>query len=154
MMVVTQDVWERPMPMNIYLYFDGECRDAFDFYLETFGGEFASLMTFADGPEDMPVPPDGRNRIMHVSLPLGGALLMGSDTFPGSDAPHVVGTNFAITVPAESREECDRLFARLAAGGTVLSAMEETFWGSYFGQLRDRFGVAWMFNFDLSGNPE
>lgn len=138
--------------MNVYLYFDGECREAFDFYRETFGGEFASYMTFADGPEDMPVPPEARDRIMHASLPLGDAMLMGSDTFPGSEQPHVVGTNFSITVPADSREACDALSAALAAGGTIETPMEETFWGSYFGQVRDRFGVRWMFNLDLSDN--
>ena len=102
----------------------------------------------------MGVPEQGKSRIMHVSLPLGEALLMGSDTFPGSPEPLVVGTNFSIALPAEDRAQCDEWFAKLSAGGEVTMELQETFWGSYFGSCRDRYAVNWMFNLDLGENPK
>jgi PhnB protein len=136
--------------MNIYLNFDGNCKDVFEFYRATFGGEFETLQTFADGPDDMPVPDAAKNRVMHVSLPLGpdGAMLMGSDTMSGQ--PLTMGNNFSIVYPARSREECDALFPKLSAGGDVTMPLQETFWGAYFGSVTDKFGVGWMFNIELA----
>ena len=68
------------MKLNTYLYFDGQCAEAFDFYKAVFGGEFAVMQTFGDGPPEMAVPDAEKSRIMHVSLPVGGDVLMGSDT--------------------------------------------------------------------------
>lgn len=136
--------------MNIYLDFDGNCLEVFNFYRNVFGGEFAAYQTFGDGPPDMGVPEDGKDRVMHVSLPLGDAMLMGSDTFPGSPTPLNVGNNFSIVVPAASRAQCDEYFAALSDNGEILMPMEETFWGSYFGRCRDQYGITWMFNYDLS----
>ena len=101
--------------MNIYLNFDGNCRDVFEHYQSIFGGEFEAYQTFADGPPDMGVAPEFADQIMHVSLKLGDSSLMGSDTFPGM--PLTAGNNFSIVVPANSRAECDRLFEALSAGG-------------------------------------
>ncbi len=134
--------------MNIYLNFDGNCREVFEFYRDVFGQDFDTLQTFADGPDDMGVPEDAKNRIMHVSLPVGGAMLMGSDTFPGNPDPLVAGNNFSVAIDADSRAQCDELFDKLASGGEVLMALEETFWGSYFGNCRDKYGISWMVSHD------
>ncbi len=135
--------------MNVYLYFNGNCREVFEFYRSVFGGEFMSLQTFADGPPDMDIPDAYMDAIMHVSLPLGNSMLMGSDSAPGSEV--VAGNNFSVVVPAESRDQCDTLFAALSKDGEVTMALQETFWGSYFGSCVDRYGINWMFNLDLSG---
>ena len=126
-----------------YLTFDGNCREAFEFYRTVFGGEFHVLSTFADGPDDMDTPAAGKDRIMHVSLGIGSSLLMGSDTSPAAP-PLAVGSNFSLSVEAESDDEADNLLARLAEGGTVTMAMERQFWGAYFGMCTDRFGINWM----------
>ncbi len=135
------------MTLYTYLRFNGECREAFEFYRSVFGGEF-ELMTFGDGPDDMPVPEDERDLVMHVSYPIGSSVLMGSDTPSWSPEPTQVGNNFAISCMPESREETDELFAKISEGGTVTMPLEDMFWGSYFGACTDRFGINWQFNCD------
>ena len=138
------------MSFSTYLFFDGNCREAFEFYRTVFGGEFSIVQTFGDGPPDMNVPEAEKDRIMHVSLPIGSGVLMGSDSTTAFGPPPVVGTNFAISVEGESREHCDEVLAKLSEGGTVKMPMQETFWGAYFGSWTDRFGIGWMINYELS----
>ena len=131
------------MSLNTYLTFDGNCREAFEFYRSVFGGEFTEFQTFGDGPPDMPVAEDEKNRVMHVALPIGASVLMGSDTSSFAP-PHSAGNNFSLSIDVESRERCDELFAKLSAGGSVIMPLQDQFWGAYFGQCADRFGVNWM----------
>ena len=137
------------MSLSTYLTFDGNCREAFEFYRSVFGGEFTSFQTFADAPPDMPVPEAEKNRVMHVSLPIGSSVLMGSDSGSGFGPPVVVGNNFSIALEGESREHVDRVFAALSADGKVLMPLQEAFWGSYFGLWTDKFGINWMANYTL-----
>jgi len=137
------------MSLNIYLTFDGNCREAFEFYRSVFGGDFVVCHTFGDGPPDMEVADVDKDRIMHVSLPTGSSTLMGSDTTQGSAGSLVVGTNFSISIVGESKQHCDEVFARLIVGGETKMPLQETFWGSYFGMCRDRFDINWMINFDM-----
>ena len=137
------------MSLSTYLTFDGNCREAFEFYRSVFGTEFVVLSTFAEAPEDMEVPDAVMDKVMHVTLPIGSSVLMGSDNDPAGP-PVVVGNNFSISVDTEGREESDDLIAKLAAGGTVSMPMQETFWGSYFGICTDKFGVNWMVSCHLS----
>ena len=141
------------MSFNVYLTFDGKCREAFDFYRSVLGGEFSAFMTFGDGPPDMGVPEAEKDRIMHVSLPIGSAVLMGSDSCSAFGPPPVTGTNIEIALIGESREHCDEVFARLSEGGSATFPMQETFWGAYFGKWTDKFGIRWMINHDLSKCP-
>ena len=137
------------MSLSTYLTFDGNCREAFEFYRSVFGGEFQSFQTFADAPPDMPVPEGEKDRVMHVSLPVGSSVLMGSDSATGFGPPVVVGNNFSISIEGESREHVDRVFAALSAGGKVVMPLEETFWGAYFGLWTDKFGINWMASYTL-----
>ena len=137
------------MSFSAYLFFDGDCREAFELYRSVFGGEYQVLQTFADGPPDMGVPESEKDRVMHVSLAVGSGVLMGSDSSSAFGPPPVRGTNFAISIAGESREHCDTVFARLSEGGTVTMPMQETFWGAYFSNWTDRFGVGWMINHEL-----
>ena len=140
------------MTINAYLTFGGECRAAFEFYRTVFGGDFVVMQTFADGPADMGAPEDAKDLIMHVTLPVGGGVLMGSDTIAQFSPPPVVGTNFSLSLSPDSREQADELFAKLSAGGRVTMAMQDQFWGSYFGTCTDRFGIGWMINFATGGH--
>lgn len=141
------------MTVSTYLTFDGNCREAFEFYREVFGGEFEMLSTFGESPDDMGVPEELKDAVMHVSLPIGKSVLMGSDNAP-EGPPLAVGNNFSLSVDAESREHADQLLARLPAGGAVTMPMDETFWGAYFGMCSDRFGINWMVVHELQGRAE
>ena len=137
------------MALNTYLTFDGNCREAFEFYRSVFGGEFSVIQRFADGPPDMPGRDELGDQIMHVSLPVGGNVLMGSDRGPGFGPEVVVGNNFSISITGQSREHCDEVFAKLSAGGKVTMPMQDQFWGSYYGMCKDRFGINWMIDYAL-----
>ena len=135
---------------NIYLNFDGNCEEAFIFFKSALGGEFNYVGRFGEMPpsEHFQLDEQAKNRIMHISLPVGNSLLMGSDT-GGEWAPALVkGNNFSVFVTADSKEEADRFFNALAEGGTVTMPMASTFWGDYFGTLTDQFGIHWMVSFN------
>ena len=137
------------MTLSIYLNFDGNCREAFEFYHSAFGGEFMHISTFGEGPPDMGVPEEESERIMHVSLPIGDSVLMGSDTSRTFGPPYQAGNNFSVSCHPQTREETDRLFGAISAGGTVTMAPADMFWGSYFGTCVDKFGIPWQFNCDI-----
>ena len=137
------------MSLNTYLFFDDNCREVFEFYRSVFGGDFSAIQTYGDGPPDMGVPEAEKDRIMHVSLPIGSSVLMGSDSCSAFGPPPVVGSNFSISIIGQSKEHCDDIFAKLSEGGTVKMAMGETFWGAYFGTWTDKFGINWMINYEL-----
>lgn len=136
------------MSLNIYLFFDGECADAFDYYRSVFGGEFAARMKYSEGPLDFTYKEASKDRVMHMSLPVGESVLMGSDMESGSDNPPKPSNNFAVSYSAKSAGDADRVFAALSDGGVVTMPMQNTFWGSYFGSCRDKFGVNWMVSAD------
>jgi len=138
--------------VNVYLNFDGNCKEAFDFYKSIFGGEFPYLGLYKDMPpqEGIPaIPAEYGDKIMHVSLPISKeTMLMGSDV-GGEWCPKVIkGNNFGVSISTDSRAEADRLFSGLSAGGKVTMPMEKTFWGSYFGMFTDKFDINWMVSFD------
>ena len=134
------------MTINTYLTFAGECRAAFEFYRSVFGGDFLFMQTFADGPADMPVPDDAKDLIMHVTLPVGSGVLMGSDTYEPLSPLPTKGSNFSLSLGPDSKEQADELFAKLSDGGRVTMEMQDQFWGAYFGTCTDRFGINWMIN--------
>ncbi|MDO5616902.1 MAG: VOC family protein [Cruoricaptor ignavus] len=137
--------------VNVYLTFDGECEQAFEFYKSVFGGEFPYIGKFGDMPpqDGMPELSDEvKDRVMHVSLPISAeTILMGSDSIPGM---HTVtkGNNFSISINAESREEAIRIAEALSKDGVITMPLADTFWGAYFGMWTDKFGINWMINYD------
>ena len=127
---------------SVYLHFNGNCREAFEFYRSVFGGEFTTLSAFGEAPVDIPhISESDKDKIMHVSFPVHGDELMGSDV-PESFGL-LQGNNFAVNVSPETREEADALFAALSEGGSVRMPMSDAFWGGYFGACTDKFGVSW-----------
>lgn len=132
-----------------YLFFDGNCREAMEFYKSCFGGEL-TVMRYADGPEDAGCPDGGAQpdpeRVMHACLTGGGVSLMASDNPMG--APKI-GDHVALSVHCETMADIQRLFGALSEGGKVTMPLADTFWGSHFGMLVDRFGFHWMLNLPL-----
>lgn len=136
--------------INPYLIFNGTCEEAFLFYKSVFGGEFPYIGKFSDMPpaDGQEINPEDAERIMHVSLPIGGgSILMGSDSNSQS-GDVAIGANVSISINTESSAEADKLYNGLSAGGTIIMPMENTFWGAYFGMFVDKFGIHWMVNFD------
>ena len=137
--------------INPYLNFNGNTEEAFNFYRAVFGGEFTTLQRFKDTPEADRVPASDKEKIMHVSLPIGkGNVLMATDALESMGHALTVGNNFSIAVNAESEEEADKLFSGLSAGGQVTLPLQKAFWGAYFGMLADKFGIQWMVNYDYN----
>lgn len=134
--------------INPYIHFNGNAEEAFLFYKSVFGGEFASVVRFSDMQfEGHSVSEKEANRIMHIALPIGSSVLMGSDT-PEFMGKHNEEENRSkISVTAESKEEADRIFNGLSVGGNVEMPIGESPWGSYFGMFRDKYGIEWMVDF-------
>ena len=139
--------------INIYLTFNGNCEEAFNFYKSVLGGEFSGVNRFGEMPpmEGMPPLPESvKNKIMHISLPISKETnLMGSDSSEIFGQVTTFGNNFSVSIHTDSIEEADRLFAGLSEGGKVTMPLEKTFWGAYYGSWTDKFGVNWMVNVDL-----
>jgi PhnB protein len=137
--------------VNVYLTFNGNCKEAFDFYRSVFGGEFPYVGKFGEMPpqEGQQMDEADKDKIMHISLPISQeTMLMGSDTGGEWSASFKEGNNYSISINTDSREEADKLFNGLSAGGEVTMPLDNTFWGAYFGMFKDKFGISWMVNFD------
>lgn len=127
-------------PLVPYLFFNGNCREALDFYKQCFGGELV-VMTFADAPkgnECRGANPDG---VMHGMLSAGKLSLMASDNPMGAPVP---GDQVCLSITCETLKEIERLFGMLSADGKVLQALHDAFWGDRFGMVVDKFGMHWM----------
>lgn len=135
---------------SVYLTFNGNCREAFDFYRSIFGGDFEYFSTFDELPEKYDRSPEDSDRVMHVSLRVKDDILMGSDMSSAME-PVEFGNNFSISVNTASVEETDLFMEKMSANGAVTMPAENTFWGAYFGMCRDQFGVNWMFSCAAEG---
>lgn len=139
--------------INPYLNFLGNTEEAFNFYKSVFGGEFAMIQRFKDTPESDKLSAEEQNKLMHIALPIGnGNVLMGTDALESMGHTLTVGNNFSLSISADSKEEAEKIFNGLAEGGDVEMAMQDTFWGAYFGMTADKFGIKWMVNYDYPKN--
>jgi PhnB protein len=137
--------------VSTYLNFMGKTEEAFRFYASVFRTEFAGpIQRMGAVPPQPGMPPlsdADKNAVMHVALPiLGGHVLMGTDALESMGHTVTFGTNISINLEPDTRKETERLFAALAEGGKAEMALQDMFWGAYFGYLTDKFGVKWMFN--------
>jgi PhnB protein len=136
--------------INPYLNFNGNTEEAFNFYKSIFGGEFIILQRYKETPEAGNMAESEQEKIMHVALPIGsGNMLMGTD-MPESMGKVKFGSNFSLTISADSEAHADQVFARLSEGGQVTMPLDKAFWGDYFGMLTDRFGIQWMVTYDYA----
>lgn len=135
--------------VNPYLNFSGNCEEAFNFYKDIFGGDFWTFQRFSDVPAETATsteaPVDG-DMILHVSLPIGDGVLMGSDR-PAYMGPTTTGDNMHINLSPDGEEQGRQIFNSLSEGGQVTVPFEKTFWDAHFGMLVDKFGVQWMVNY-------
>ena len=137
--------------INPHINFNGNAEEAFNFYKSVFGGEFAMIMRFKDLPSD----PNNKwseseaNKIMHIALPIGKNVLMANDVPQSMGRTNENENRSKISISAESKEEADKLFNGLSAGGNIEYPMGDSPWGSYFGMFRDKYGIEWMVEFDL-----
>lgn len=137
--------------VSTYLNFMGNCEEAFAFYKEVFGTDYASpVMRLGDGPA-MPGGPElseaDRNLVMNVQLPiLAGHVIMGTDMVASMGHELHVGNNTTINLTIDTRAETERIYAALSEGGSDCSGLQDMFWGSYWGTCLDRYGIRWMFN--------
>ena len=132
------------MKIEPYLFFNGRCEEAVEFYKNALGAEVTMLMRFKESPEPQPpgmLPPGCENKIMHVSLRIGDTTVMGSD---GRCTGQTEFQGFSLSLTVANEAEAERKFAALADGGQVQMPLSKTFWSPRFGMVADRFGVAWM----------
>jgi PhnB protein len=138
------------MPLiNLWMNFNGNAEEAFTFYKSVFGGEFGKIVRFKDiASAEFPVSEKEEQKIMHITLPIGKNMLI------ANDVPEMMGrvseneNRSKIAVSAESREEADKLFHGLSAGGTIEMPMDDSPWGTYSGMFRDKYGIEWIIDFD------
>lgn len=136
------------MAVNVYINFNGNCREAVEFYAKVFGIEKHKIMTFGEAPSNpaYPLPEEAKKLVMHTMLNISGSTVMFSDVFPGS--PFVSGNNISLTVTSKNIDEIKALFNKLKEGGTVGMDIQETFWSKCFGSLTDKFGIQWQLSYD------
>ena len=138
--------------INPWVNFNGNAEEAFTFYKSVFGGEFAKVIRFKDlaGPE-FSVAKNEENKIMLITLPIGKTNML-----MANDVPQIMGqvneneNRSKISISTESKEEADKLFNGLSAGGNVEMPMSDSPWGTYFGMFRDKYGIEWMIEFSLN----
>ena len=129
------------MKLYTYLNFGGNCRQAFDFYVQHLGATLTEITTYGDLPDAGPVPPDRQQAVVHARIALGETMLLGADVPPDRFQPM---RSAYLTLMLESVEEAERIYALLTEGGEIFMPMEETFFARRFAMLRDRFGTSWM----------
>ena len=135
--------------INPHMNFNGNAEEAFNFYKSVFGGEFTKIIRFKDlSSPEFPIAENDANKIMHIELPIGKNFLMANDVPEFMGKTNENENRSKIFIHAESREEADKLFNGLSAGGTIEGHIGDSPWGTYFGMFRDKYGIEWMVDFD------
>ena len=127
------------MTMRTYVNFAGTCAEAFRFYEKHLGGTISMMMTHGEAPDQSRARPELKNAVLHARISIGGTLLMGAD-IPNAEPMR----SAYLSLGVDSDAEAERIFSALSDGGQVFMPMQETFFATRFGQLRDRFGINWM----------
>ncbi|WP_147534663.1 VOC family protein [Bacillus marasmi] len=141
------------MPIEAYLNFAGNCREAVEFYADVFGTEPPQIMTFEEAPQDpnYPLPEEAKNLVMHANIIVSGSKLMFSDIFPGM--PFQMGNNISLAVLSKDENELKSWFNKLKDDGKVNMELQETFWSKCYGSLTDKFGVEWQLSHENGESP-
>jgi PhnB protein len=140
------------MAIDVYINFNGNCREAVEYYADVFEVERPRIMTFGETPADpnYPLPEEAKGLVMHTRLDLFGSRVMFSDVFPGM--PYVAGNNISLSVVIDDVDRIKSLYHKLKDGGKVGMELQETFWSKCYGSLTDRFGIEWQFNCEDEAN--
>ncbi|MCE5170757.1 VOC family protein [Paenibacillus profundus] len=136
------------MSVDVYLNFNGNCREAVEYYAQVFRTEQPQIMTFGETPPDpnFTLPEEAKNLVMHTRLNIQGSNVMFSDVFPGM--PFIAGNNISLAIVSKNLEEIQSYFHQLKEGGKVGMDLQETFWSKCYGSVTDKFGIEWQFNYD------
>ena len=140
---------EDTMQVEPYLFFDGRCEEALEFYRQALGAEIVAILRFKESPDPAMVPPGGEEKVMHAVFRVGTTALMASD---GQCQGRPSFQGFALSLMPPDERRAGELFRALSDGGQVQMPLSETFWSPCFGMVTDRFGVTWMINV-LRDNP-
>ena len=134
------------MAIEVYLNFNGNCREAVEFYSRAFNTPMQPIMAFGEGEAspDFPIPEAAKDLVMHTFLTIAGDRVMFSDGWPGQ--PLTVGDNVSLTVISDDADEITAQFNALKDGGTVGMELQETFWSKWYGMVTDKYGVCWQFS--------
>jgi PhnB protein len=134
------------MSVDIYINFNGNCREAVEFYAEVFETGKPEIMTFGETPPnpDYQLPEEAKDLVMHTRLSISGSNVMFSDVFPGQ--PFVAGNNISLAFVSDDQDEIKSVFSKLSEGGTVRMELQETFWSKSYGSLKDKLGIEWQFS--------
>ncbi len=131
------------MRITPYLFFDGDCEEAFAHYADVLGGEIVAMLPHTGTPAEGEVPPEWRSKIIHACLRVGDQMLMASDAPPGRQQ---TTQGMSVSLHVDDEVEAERVFAALSEGGKVTMPLAETFWARRFGMFTDRYGTPWMIN--------
>ncbi|MES2979599.1 MAG: VOC family protein [Pseudomonadota bacterium] len=138
------------MQIEPYLFFDGNCEEALDFYQDALGGQVRQLMRYGGSPMDTPeLPAAWKSRVLHATLDVAGQRFMAADAMPGNSMEAYAGFSISVNIP-QDRAKAEKIFHALSSDGTVTQPFGPTFWGALFGMVVDKFGVPWMVNCDLA----
>ncbi len=132
------------MSLNVYLFFNGNCEEAMNFYKDASGGTIDSLQRYGDNPMGASIAQ--KDKVLHGVMTIYGCTLMCSDSNEKRSVNF--GDNFSLALDFKSDEDITKAFEALSAGGTITMPLQDTFWGAKFAMCTDKYGVNWMFNFD------
>src|SRR4029078_7676946 len=139
--------------INPHVNFNGNAEEAFNFYRSVFGGEFTKIIRFKDlATTGLHISEKEENKIMHIELPIGKCKLSANDVPEAMGRTNENENRSKIVITAESKEEADKLFNGLSAGGQIEGPIGDSPWGSYFGMFRDKYGIEWMVDFTPQNN--
>jgi PhnB protein len=140
------------MSIQTYINFNGNCREAVEFYAEAFGTGKPKVMLFGDMPSNdgFPITEETKNLVMHAELKIKESTVMFSDVPPGM--PFTVGNNISLIMGSKDMDEIKSIFNKLKTGGTVVMDLQETFWSKYYGYLIDKFGIGWQLSHESENN--
>jgi len=136
------------MAINVYINFNGNCREAVEFYAEVFKTDKPKIMAFGDTPPnpEFAIPEEAKKLVIHAQLNISGSTVMFSDVFPGM--PFIAGNNISLVIGSKNMDEIKSLFNKLKDGGVVDMDLQETFWSKCYGSLTDKFGIMWQLSYD------
>lgn len=136
----------KQMPIDVYINFNGNCREAVEYYAEVFETDKPQIMTFGETPPnpEYPLPDEAKELVMHTRLNINGSNVRFSDVFPGM--PFVEGNNISLALVTNNMDDIKSYFNKLKEGGKVRMELQETFFSKCYGSLKDKFGIEWQFS--------
>ena len=136
------------MAIEVFIHFNGNCREAVEFYAKVFGNEKPKIMTYGEAPADpeFQLPEEAKKLVLYTFLNICGSNVMFSDMPPGTN--FISGNNISISVVSKNIDEIKSFFAQMKEGGIVSMDLQETFWSKCYGMLTDKFGITWQFSYN------